>query len=560
MRRQPPLQTSRQPSTVTPTPVRVVHGDAGDRAVLLDRASDGAELEIGPISTTRGARWTRAEGLIGVGLVAVLFGGAIVNSIANPGPTPSPDANAIVSPATTECTPAADRSAPARARLRKVGDAGSGASGRTGQTTQGTAPAPEHWLLPRPVEGVEIGLGTPLEAVNGPTCVTGWSAWVVPTRDVLVNAEATMVLVGAATFAATASPFRVPGPTANGDWTLQLATAYKSESNATIWSVKFFRVVVGGAPFVTPVPPTPRPTPVPTPAVTPAVACGTLTAAGGPPVVSLVVPGQEPVAGTNGANTWFGSEVDISDIALPEGPTIPFEGALEFQIGGDLCATRWSIASMQFPQDQTTFSEGTFGSAADWAGFSVNRDDNPIIAQQNRIAATTVGLGRTIIRAVLYFEGGNVIQAYWLVRISGFPVPTIRVVGPDGASVTPVVTCGMSIQTNETWFGEECHQGSWPVLEDGPILVVHEGDVVTIESPDWPLQNWNIAWADQASVEDGGDPNVSGWLSGSTTLEPETAQWVAPPAGDWSLRFDLSRQDGERYYGLPLQIRLRVLP
>ena len=547
-------------STVAPNPVRVVRGgDVDDRAVLVDRTADGAELEIGPIATTRGARWTRAEGLMGLGLVALLFGGALLNSIANPGPQPSPTANLVVPPPNSSCTRVEDGSKPTRARLRIVGETGAGASGRTGLTAETYTPSAEDWLLPRPSEGFEIGLNTPLEVVNGTACVAGWQAWAVSTRDIESNSESSMVVLGEAQFAITSSPFQVPGPPANGDWTLRIATKYRTESNDTIWSVKFFRVIVGGAPFVTPVPPTPRPTAAPTPAITPAVACVATTLGAGPPLAFLVVPGEEPIAGTLGAFTWFGTEAGPANVELSEGPTVPFEGDVEVHISNDYCATRWSISSMTMEQGDTTVNEGGFGAMSEWATFSSNRGDNPLIAQQNRIAVKPVGLGRTAVRAVLNFEGGHVVQIYWLVRIDAFAMPPVRVIAPNGSQVTPVIGCGVSMYDNENGFGEECPI-DWPILEDGPILTVHAGDVVTLESPEWSLQSWGVSWADQASVADGGEPNFAGYFGGQDMLNPTIARWVAPPVGEWALRIDLSHQDGERYFNLPVHIRLNVLP
>jgi len=557
MRRQP---ATHGPRSATRTPPTYDSAALDDRAVLLHRGPDGSELEIGPVATSRGPRWTRLESLLGLGLIAILFGGALVNSLANPGPQPTPTANTIVAPAKVERTPIRDSTVPARAQLRQVGESG-GVVGRTGQTTATDTTSPDDWLLPRPNEGLETGLGTPLEATSGDICVVGWSLWAVPTHDVLVNAEGTMVLLGSGAFGATAAPVRLPGPPADGDWTLRLATAYPTESDKTRWSVKFFRVLVGGAPYETPVPPTPRPTAVPTPAITPAVACGTPVEASGPPLVSLVVPGQDPNPGTIGAFTWFAAVVPPADIHLEEGPTIPFEGDLELQIGGDVCATRWSISSMQFPQGESNLNEVNFGGAAAWTSFTSNRADNPIISQQNRIATKPVGLGRTLIRATLNFQGGNQAQVYWLLRIGAFETPPIRVVAPDGTAITPVVGCGVAVSTNENYYGEDCGPGSWPLLKDGPMLTVHEGDLIRLESPDWSVVYWGIRWAYQADVQEGGgEPPEVGNLGGHDSLEPGLIRWLVPPAGDWTVQFYLTHEEPNRQYSLPLHIRLRVPP
>ncbi|MCI0345285.1 MAG: hypothetical protein L0221_07550 [Chloroflexi bacterium] len=414
MRRQAPIQTSRPLSTVTPT-VRMAGAEADDRAVLLDRAPDGAELEVGPIPTTRGAHWARTEGIVGLGLVAILFGGALINSIANPGPSPTPSGNALV----------LDTSA---------------------------APTPGG---PRP----------------------------------------------------------------------------------------------------------PRPSVEPTPAVTPAVPCGAPAEGSGPPIVTIVVPSQDPIAGTIGVFKWFGSEAGPTRLTLAEGPSIPFEGDLELHIGGEYCATRWSIGSMQLGHSETALNESVLVGIAEWASFTANRADNPIIARQNRIAAKPVGLGRVAVRAILNFEGGHVVHVYWLLKIAAFEAPPIRVVGPDGTAVTPVVGCGVSISTNENWFGEECPPGSWPLLEDGPLLIVHEGDIVELESPDWPLVYWYVRWANQAAVQPGGfEPPDVGNMGGYDSLNRTLIRWFVPPAGDYTVLFSLTHEEPNRQYSLPLHVRVRVLP
>jgi hypothetical protein len=387
--------------------------------VLLDR--DGAELEIRPMATSRGARWTRGETLLAFGLVAVLFGGALVNALAKAlaEPEPSPTSSDTV-----------------------IGEA--------------TDPGKTYLLVPR----------------------------------------------------------------------------------------------------------TPRPTVAPTPAITPAVACGALAEESGPPVVNLVAPGLDPIPGTLGALTWFGAVSPPSIVQPEESGSIPFEGGVEFQIEDDICATRWTIASAPAPQGETTIQEISFtnSSASDWGGFITNRSDNPIISQQNHITATPVGVGRVFVRAMLNFEGGQQAQVYWLIRIRAFDPPVIHVVGPDGTDVTPVLGCGVYVSTNENWYGEECPQGSWPLLEDGPILTVHDGDIVRLEVPDWPLDYWGIQWAEQANVHAGSDPPTVGNIGGTDSLNRTVVRWLAPPPGDWAIRIDLSHSEATRQFGLPVHVRLLVLP
>ncbi|HZM73663.1 MAG TPA: hypothetical protein VFC71_09845 [Candidatus Polarisedimenticolia bacterium] len=420
MRRQPPYQSQpSEPGEVVPRPVRTTPTQIDDRAVLLDRSADGAELEIRPIATSRGARWTRVETLLGFGLVVLLFGGALVNALAN----------ALAEPTPTS-TP-----------------------------------------------GAVIG-----EATVGPN--------------------------------------------------------------------------------KTKAPETPRPTIEPTPAITPAVACAAPADNGAPPPVNLVAPGVDPIPGTVGAFTWFGAVQPPSFLRLDESGSIPFEGDIEFQIGGDVCATRWTIVSAP-AQGDSAVQETAFSNQgqSDWASFTTNRTDNPIIAQQNHITARSVGIGRVYVRALLNFEGGHQAQVYWLIRIRGFDPPPIHVIGPDGTDVTPVVGCGVYLSTNDgSWYGEECPQGSWPVLEDGPTLTAHEGDIVRIEVPDWPLDYWGVQWAKQSDVFPGAEPSTVGNMGGSDSLNRTVVRWLVPQAGDWAIRIDLSHSDTNRQYGLPVHLRLRVLP
>lgn len=421
MRRQPPYQSSQtQPGEVAPTPVRTSRTQTDDRAVLLDRSADGAELEIRPIATSRGARWTRVETLLGFGLVVVLFGGALVNAVAN------------------------------------------------------AVTAPE----PTPTPGAIIGVAT-------------------------IGPDETKV----------------------------------------------------------PVPGTPRPTIAPTPAITPAVPCGALAEGSGPPVVNLVVPGLDPIPGTVGAFTWFGAVTPPTRISLEEGGAIPFDGDVEFQIGGDLCATRWTVVSAP-SQGETLIQESSFSGNGqpDWGGFLTNHLDNPVIAQQNRITAKPVGLGLVFVRVLLNFEGGHRLQVYWLIRIRAFDAPPIHVIGPDGTDVIPVAGCGGYVSTNDNWYGEECPQGSWPLLESMPILTVHEDDIVRLEVPDWPLDYWGFNWAKQADFRAGFDPETVGNIGGSDSLKPTFVRWLVPPVGDWVVRIDLSTSAENRQFGLPVHLRLRVLP
>jgi len=244
VRRQPSYVVPRTgPETVVPARVQTRYVEADDRAVLIDRQADGSELEIGPVATTRGARWTRSEALLGLGLVVLIMGGAALNTLAQ-ATKPKPTAEPAVA-----CQPVGDGSHPAMTKLRRTDDPSQEYAGRTGKTTATDATEPGDWLLPRETEGIAIGRGTPIEAVSGTGCIVGWSVWVVPTVDVLVAAQTSMTKLGSGQLNSTlTNPVPLPGPTADGDWTMRVAMAYRTKKGKSVWSEKFFRIVVGGAP------------------------------------------------------------------------------------------------------------------------------------------------------------------------------------------------------------------------------------------------------------------------------------------------------------------------
>jgi hypothetical protein len=167
-----------------------------------------------------------------------------------------------------------------------------------------------------------------------------------------------------------------------------------------------------------------------------------------------------------------------------------------------------------------------------------------------------------LVEATLWFEGGNKLQTYWLVKIAAFETPPIRIIGPDGTVVAGVVGCGASVSSNDNWYGEDCGPGMWPTLEQGPVLTVHDGDIIRVEAPDWPFQSWYSRWVEQSKLnDDGSDPGEAGNLSGSESLRPGQIRWLVPVPGEWSVRFELWYDAGSgRQYSLPLHVRLRVLP
>ena len=144
------------------------------------------------------------------------------------------------------------------------------------------------------------------------------------------------------------------------------------------------------------------------------------------------------------------------------------------------------------------------GDLWNWARFQANHGDSPVMSQQNRIAATTLGIGLAVVRGSFWFADGGTLRVYWRVRIAGFPPPDVRVVAADGSSVEPVVGCGRSYNTPDAYIGEQCEDTPRPALPDGPVLTVRDGSIIDIEVADWAITYWSASWANQAAVVAGG--------------------------------------------------------
>jgi hypothetical protein len=61
-------------------------------------------------------------------------------------------------------------------------------------------------------------------------------------------------------------------------------------------------------------------------------------------------------------------------------------------------------------------------------------------------------------------------------------------------------------------------------------------------------------------VKPDSDPGSVGNVGGNDTLSPTVVRWLVPPAGDWAIRIDLNHSEPNRQFGLPVYLRLQVLP
>jgi hypothetical protein len=307
---------------------------------------------------------------------------------------------------------------------------------------------------------------------------------------------------------------------------------------------------------------TPRPTAIATPNVTPAAPCGVLDRAGLPPGVSLVVEGGNAVPGTPGRYDWYGTAQPGGLISLGDAVDVPFEGEVEFIIAGDVCATQWVIEASSF-NPPGTFSDQAIenGDLWNWARFQANHGDNPVISQQNRIVANTLGIGLAVVRGSFWFADGGTMRLYWRVRIAGFPTPDVRVVADDGSSVQPVVGCGRSYNTPEQYFGEQCEGTSRPALLDGPVLTVRNGSIIDVDVAGWAVTYWSAGWADQAAVVAGGAAGGDdrGSYSGYDADGLHRLRWLAPPVGEWNVQLWMNSDHDGFSYQIPFYLRVRVV-
>jgi hypothetical protein len=380
--------------------------------VLVRRAEDGVEVELGPVTGGRSDRWTRAEAVLGLLVIVGLAGGILIKGLGGPGPGPSQ-----------------------------------------------------------------------------------------------------------AALAASAAPTSRPQPSARG---------------------------------------TSRPSLAPTSAILPAMPCATLDTAAPQPGVSLVVDEGVPIKGTPGPYSWYG----VTDSGFPVSPgeavDVPFDGVVDFAIDGDACATRWTITAVGYvgpdPIDQRSFG----GDEWTWASYEGNRGDDPVISQQNRIAAQTVGLGVAIVEGTFAFADGGSVQMFWRVRIAGFEAPDVRVTAADGSSVQPIVGCGRSYNTPDQYIGEQCDVSRPPLL-DGPVLSVPDGSVIDVEVDGWAVTYWSAGWVDQATVVAGGDLQDRGNFSGYDQAGLHRLQWFAPPLGDWNVQLYLNEDHDGSAYSIPFLLRVRVV-
>ena len=205
----------------------------------------------------------------------------------------------------------------------------------------------------------------------------------------------------------------------DGDWVVRVTAhfdTFETEPVGELVTITYFRILSGKGPFVTESTLSPDPTPF----ISPTVPCSTVAPT--PDIgVSLVVGASAPVTG---------ALVDGSD--RPE-VHARLGDPIRIIIDGDACAVRWNIGLVN---DETGEE------------ISVDRfdrpNDDPGYAAQNRWDISTSG--QQVLTADLHFPGGIDIVRSWRVIIDPFVVPTLHLVGPNGARFEATAGCGLYVR------------------------------------------------------------------------------------------------------------------
>ncbi len=251
----------------------------------------------------------------------------------------------------------------------------------------------------------------------------------------------------------------------DGDWVVRVTAhfdTFASEPADELVTVTYFRILSGKGPFVT----APTLAPDPTPFISPAVPCATLA----PPPdlgVSLVVGSDAPVPG---APT---GEAEPPDVHARLGDPI------RVIVDGDVCAVRWNIGLV----DDETGEE-----------ISVDRfdrpNDDPGYAAQNRWDISTYG--QQVLTADLHVPGGIDIVRSWRVIIDPFVVPTLFLVGPNGARFEATAGCGLYLLlSNGHESSDQC--GSLGYTPGPEALLVRAYRAIHLDLHGWQIVGWHVS-------------------------------------------------------------------
>jgi len=458
--------------------------DDGDLPVF-DALEPGDFTGVGPRRPARRGGPGPARGAgIAAGALVLLVGAITVGGLSlAPEPTASGDGTALPSGATTEggpCTRLREGQFPAltlavRGTTDEVGELFVSGYG-FGRQTQAPGWPVAGWPVPptsralvaRPTDSLALTASrdacfrhvsveyTATHALSfDPTTASGnGTRWF---SDSLVPSARTLILGG------------LP----DGDWVVRVTAhfdSFETEPVGELVTVTYFRILSGAGPFVT----EPTLSPDPTPLISPTVPCSTVAPT--PDIgASLVVGSAAPVPG--GAN----------DAADPPEVHARLGDPIRVIVDGDVCAVRWNIGLVN---DETGEE------------ISVDRfdrpNDDPGYAAQNRWDVSTYG--QQVLTADLHIPGGIDVVRSWRVIIDPFVVPTLHLVGPDGARFETTAGCGLYVRLSNGYeAGDDC--GSIGYAPGPEALVVRAYRAIHLDLAGWEIVSWGATCGRVTTVD-----------------------------------------------------------
>ncbi|MEO7230904.1 MAG: hypothetical protein ABIZ30_09970 [Candidatus Limnocylindrales bacterium] len=427
---------------------------------------DGVEAPVTPVLAIRSRRSDQvpivalaAFALVVIGAGFGLVGNGIASPVGSPdgltgshGPSPSPSPRPAATP--SQACLALPAGATPEIRLGVVGDVPPAVLGASSSNPGNTGTEPAAW---------------PALALDGPSSI------IRPLATLTIGADQNACLGLVAVDYLPADPaisvrfpiaFRridlrsarastVLGSLPAGDWivriTAQFATGAASGTGGAL-AERFFRVAS-----------TSDPLPLPTPIEPPMAPCQA-PPANGDPAILLVSSSQGVIQGS-------------MDGADPPLVPVRLRDSLEVRVAGDVCALAWNL-------------EATGAGGGAGFGQESNELNDPFLYTQNRWTLHDLQTGRSMLTATLRFSADVIVEGQWLIDVVGETVPTARIVGPDGAAVTPArAPCGASWTfTSGVGGWETCTYD--PIPLEIPTLTVEPESQVRVEVPGWVVIGW----------------------------------------------------------------------
>lgn len=250
------------------------------------------------------------------------------------------------------------------------------------------------------------------------------------------------------------------GTLPSGDWVVRVvayfSTGTAGQEDGTVVE-RFFRVINAETAV-----------PLPTPFASPAVACAPPPPAGVPPTLVLSGSADGLTEGTPG-------------LVVPPVAPVRLGDVIEIRVAGDACAIGWTITGTQpaLNNDQYEIER------------EANSGNNPFVFAQNRWRLHDLPTGMLFVTATIRFSVDVSVTSRWLLDVEGAAVPAVRIVAPNGATVTaPRSPCGASWTFATGMGGFEYCVGEGPPASL-PTLTVAPETPLRVEVPGWMILSWN---------------------------------------------------------------------